>query len=732
MDKVGIELQLKQNLEAQLKVILPLMEKMNAYTQTLDKQLSQAKGAKEINNRLKEMNNHLKNVSKANQEVVRTFKQFDGVSQSVNKATRNVGLFSQALKGIGGYLGPLTGLVGIYKVLQGLTAAASEGLDFQSKILGLGRKGFSTAEVQSIKNYALSSSASGSTILSPGEQIDAAAGALPILGHSKVRDAMPEYNRVATGLRQANIEMKSPEILSRFWELYAVPRTKQARESFDDQLYKVAVASGVDMSQLLYQSNVYGPGLIGRDPIKALTEVAYFAKESGAGLAGAGGGGRGRAGFIARSMDTMISQGRVPQATLEMWHHLGRLPGIEKYMTAKGRGHSYLIEQGTGQHVLHGTQRTADMGKITNTAFKEFLLNDRPAWMAEAGKDDEALIREMVLMSAQAAKITGTPTEMMDQFFKLPDAKQKQLLSVVSGSNQLVSTGVMQYGGVGKYKTGVDIFQGSVAGVPAMGAGPVSIQQKFEEFTAQFKSFADAFMNTPEVVKGLTDGMNGLIEIMKLLNANVEPLAKWATGQTTFEKNLNPGHLLDTGTSHAGTHPLGGYTTGDLAHDWNRARKAVMRVGQQAVDLLHLTPPPGLAFDTSNTPTLLPSIITPSGKVIKNPTAAQIAQTNKDIIQWQKKHGIPPAPEGTTGMMSYNGLGGSPMHGHGNFFVPPPMINVTVNHETNLDGKTIAKHTTNHVTKALVKSGQTMRRGASKAGGSHTTGVLNSGGGQSN
>src|ERR1700721_2137505 len=217
MDKVGIELQLKQNLEQQLKTILPMLEKMDLQFGNINKTLVRMqdlhdKATRGFNN----MASSIDKVAQKERGLNSVNKQISTVGTAASGATRMVDGLAMSLGAVVKTMGPL--LLAM-KALQLLTAGAGAGLDFQSSIIALKRKGFSDAEVSDIKNYALSSSASGRTVLTPGQQIESAAGALPILGHANVRAAMPEYNRMATMFKGAGVDLQSPEIISRFWEL---------------------------------------------------------------------------------------------------------------------------------------------------------------------------------------------------------------------------------------------------------------------------------------------------------------------------------------------------------------------------------------------------------------------------------------------------------------------------------------------------------------------------------
>src|SRR5580658_4463081 len=98
MDKVGIELQLKQNVEMQLKTMLPLLERMNKHTQELEKQLQQAKGVKAINQQLQIMTNHLKAVGQANRNLVSIVHQLNQVGNQAARASQKVGLLHRAFR----------------------------------------------------------------------------------------------------------------------------------------------------------------------------------------------------------------------------------------------------------------------------------------------------------------------------------------------------------------------------------------------------------------------------------------------------------------------------------------------------------------------------------------------------------------------------------------------------------------------------------------------------------
>jgi hypothetical protein len=747
MDRVGIELQLKSNLEQQLNTIMPLLTNMNKQFDNINKTMSKMEDMqKRTIGQFDKMANSISNVGRKESELQTVNKRVMGVGQSADKAT---GLMSGLARSIGAVVASSGPLFVLYKLLQGITAGVGEGLNFQSAVIGLRNKGFTEQQTKEISDYALQSSASGKTILTPTQQIEAAAGALPILGAKNVRGALPEYNRFTTAMRRSNIEVKSPEILSRFWELYAVPRNEKSRQEFDQKLAQVLQGSGVPIEQLLYQSNIYGTGIIGRDPIEALTEVGYIAKESGAGLKGAGGGGRGRAGYIARSLDAMISQGKVPQATLELWYKLGRLPGIEKYMTAKKGDHTMTADLANkGKHVWSTGSGASTGGKLSKSVYMDYLLHDRPLWMTEAGKSDDATVREMVLMAAQASGITGTPMQMIDKFHKLPDVQQKQMLGLIAGSNQLVATGVMQYGGVGKYKTGLDIFKDSVTKAPGFNVGgQESLEQRFLEFTSQFDSFMDAFINTPEIMDTLNTTMNGLISAMKVLNDNVGHIVEWMSGKADPEKKL--GILLHGNGSPermaSGFSNLTNAIYGGGAHGPNVGRMLWknLKGGSNAVIHNIIATAQAMGKDPA---TAIATAMHESGL---NPFAVGDHGTSFGLFQLHKggelgkmspQQAFDPITNMRTALSHFGSGSGGAVAAHAQRPLNPtayakavdalmPRAREIVLHNTvMLDGKVIAKETSHHTAKAQMKTARKMTESGGKAYGSFTAKQDNSGG----
>lgn len=750
MQTTGIELILRENVADRLGKILPILERMDKSFKNMNKTLSTLESSqKRVDSNFKNIGRSVDMVSAKERGLRNINTGMQGIGAAAAKSTSMVGALGRSLMTVVGTMAPLLAAM---KGLQLLTAGVGEGLDFQSKVIGLGRTGIPTSERDELVKQSLQLGASGKYVLSGGQFVEAARGALPVLGSGRVAEALPEFGRFTTAARQSNVKFDNPEMLARFWELYGRRKPKE-REEFDTALLKTLQFSNIDPGQLLYQSNIAGGALLGQNPITAMEQLAYFIKESGSGVSGGGGGGRGRAGFAMQSLDRVISQGKVPVATLEMWHQLGWLPGIEKYMKPSSRGHTYLMEDATGQHTIHGTTGSTMAGAshVTNAAAKEYFLKENPPWLAQAGTDESLFAKQMVLGAAQIAGIKGSPEQMITGFGKLPDAQQKHLLAAISGGTMLSNTAVIQMA-AGRYKTSFDIMKSGIDKAPGftgMESGQTSIAQKWEQFTAQFETFADKFINTPEILGALNTTMDGLIDALKALNNNVSPIVSWLTGHSTFEQSA--GALL-TGKDRPSA----------MSSGFNNLSNAIWHGGSKGPNvgrMLWKNLQGGSSAIVNNIVataqrmgkdpvTALATAMHESGL---NPFAVGDHGTSFGLFQLHKGgelgkmspgQAFDPITNIATALSHFGSGTGGAMAAHAQRpanpaayakavdALMPKAREIIIHNDIHLDGKKIAEHTSHHVEKKQMKAAQRMSLAASGAGGSHTPSSYNAGGNQ--
>src|SRR5579872_460680 len=741
MQQAGIELILKENVSDKLGKLLPILEKMDKSFSKMNQTLSA------LENSQKRVDQQFKNIGRSVDSVtmkergIRTLNT--GVAGIGNAAAKSEGMVASLGKSLTTVIGTMAPLLAGLKALQAITAGIGEGLDFQSQVIGLGRTGISKTEQDALVKTSLDLGASGKYILSGKQFVEAARGALPVLGAGRVQEALPEFGRFTTAARQSNVKFDSPEMLSRFWELYGM-RTPKDRNKFDSALLKTLQFSGIDASQLLQQSNIAGGALLGQDPITAMEQLAYFIKESSS---GAGGGGRGRAGFMMRSLYQMISSGKVPVQTLELWRQHGLLPGIEKYITAKGRGHSYLIEDATGAHVLRsGSNTMADSAKVTTTAAKEYFLKERPQWLQQSATDELVFARQMVIMAAQAAGVQGkTPQELISGFSKLPDAAQKQYLSLATGGTMLSNTAVIQMA-AGRYKKSFDIMKEGIEKAPGfsgMETGQTSIAQKWEQFTAQFETFADKFFNTPEILGLLNTTMDGLIDALKVLNGNVKNIIDfWFKPQSAGQQLGGSANVISNaigfpmGPAGAKGPNMGRILWRDAKKNIGTALPAILAAAQRyGVD-------PVLAVATAmNESGLNPFSVGDHG------TSFGLFQLHKggELGKMSPTQAFDPMTNALTALSHFGGHPGKSggalaaaaqrpanpaAYAKAVDALMPKAREIIVHNTINLDGKKIAEHTSHHIEKKQVKSLNRMSQATSGAGGAVTPSSYNAGGNQ--
>lgn len=164
MDKVGIELQLKQNLEQQLKTILPMLQKMDAQFNNINKTLIKMQDLHDKATRgFNAMGNSIDRVAQKDKALARVNSQVSNVGMAAKSATRSVDV-------LGASLGALTKLVAPLMILNKLTQGAEflggSALDFEKEAKSLQQIGLSkdlqkklisdSLRLGSSRNYALS------------------------------------------------------------------------------------------------------------------------------------------------------------------------------------------------------------------------------------------------------------------------------------------------------------------------------------------------------------------------------------------------------------------------------------------------------------------------------------------------------------------------------------------------------------------------------------------------
>lgn len=533
MERVGIELVLKSNLEQKLKAILPMIEKMDTMFSKMNQTLSVLEGQqKKVTAQFEQMERSINNVIRKEKGLQTVTNQVKNVGEGASKATRHVNTLGSALGNLGKVVAPLMAL---YKVMQGINFVGGEGLDFQKQVTALNQLNISGADRQRAIDTSLQLGSSGKYTMGGGEFLDAFRKAVPVLPSAgDAIEALPEIGEMSLRLRQTGMKENATDFLPKLWEKYG-QRTMAQRRKFDEALLKVEQFNQGDIGfgQLLQQSGVAGTAIIGQDPLTAMTQLAYGIKESGSGSSGGGGGSRGRAGFGMQAIDRLLSLGQVTAGTVDAWQKLGWLPGIEAYGKKTGaHGRKLLTNMITGEPagfmVSSGNMAGAGTGKVSVSQFKQYIQEHPPAFMEQGAADQSAFAKHMILGAAQLAGLKGSPDQMLSQFSQLPAVQQKLWAAKVLPGVKSVGMQTLMEMSVGRYKQSFERFKSGVSEQQGFGASTqLSVQDKWEQMMAQFKTFADRLLNNADVVKSLTGTIDNLTGVMKMLNDNVAPIAKY-------------------------------------------------------------------------------------------------------------------------------------------------------------------------------------------------------------
>jgi len=351
MDKVGIELQLKSNLEQQLKTIIPLMTKMNREFNSLnDKMVKMA----QYQNRLHQGFNQLGQ----NSGLPKVNNQLANVTNATKTATKHVGMFGQALQGLGKYIAPLTSLVGVYKLLQGGAAIGGAALDYEKTVRRIHMSRFSPAEQQEVIDKSKQFGSSGDYAMTANQFADYALRARAIMPTGRdALDSMSMVGKVDMAMRKIGVEGSDKGdtgfIMAQIFEKLG-DRTPQQQQETADLLakYENYYAGQVPLSTFATQLQRTRGAKLGAEKFGLFGQLFHGISEQLS--QGGGGGGQGGVGSGYLALDTLLSGSNMSKQMIDTWREAGMFPGIEQYAKhKKGTGNRRtLIDMPSGRHVL--------------------------------------------------------------------------------------------------------------------------------------------------------------------------------------------------------------------------------------------------------------------------------------------------------------------------------------------------------------------------------------------
>ena len=696
MDKIGVELQLKQNLDAQLKIVLPLLEKMNKQTAQLEQQLYQAKGTKEINRQLGHMVKQLNSVGAANRSLVNTIHALDRVGDHAARSAHKVGLLGRAMRGIAGAPMALAGMMGSFASVYAVGDMFKHGMDFDQKMVALKSAGFSPKNLDLARKTAKETAAMPGMMTTPTEVADSMR-----IGYAITRSQDEAIRMAPLGaqfnrsMRQLNAphanERDQSEFAFKMAEQLGV-RTESGMKSLMDDLTKVQTSfvGQVDLAKLTTQMALTRTGKYGADTLPLLTQLSHVLTE-----AGSGSGGGARAGMMYQAVQRAFHQGVMPQSVAERLAGLGLLNGYDTALSAKSAAKAAKHHGATGTYfkevdgqVVQGamwSKGKSGSGGVTKLSKAE-LGN-----LVITGLKGGTMARQNFPEWVYKTLVPAIEKKEHKEFYKLDKGGQvdlliKYLAGLQVNAQDLVTQLALQR----------KVYEGQLAGAKAapgmegLAKEPLAMRLHMEQMTKAWETFGTTLTSNEHTVSLVNNIFDTLTHTLLNFTAVVDPVMKFFDQMN----NMFNGWIGGAAGGLANTASQAGQLGQALFPEHSGRLATHTAKGGDWAEQFRKTHSDGVAKS---------GILVPAPPA--NAPMMVDPQMAKLYSNYSKTNGIPMSP-------------------------PPPQVNVTVNHTTNLDGKNIAKHTTKHVAKAMAKTGRTMSQSVSDPGGSHTPKYFSQGGGQ--
>jgi hypothetical protein len=708
MDKVGIELQLKSNLEQQLKVILPMLQKMDGMFSKMNKTLSMMESQqKKVNQQFHAMGQSIDSVTRKERGLQNIHTGVRNVGTAATGATRQVGMLGASL---GGLMRTVAPLLGIYKLIQGVGAVGGNAVDFEKNAQRLKLSRYSGDEQAEIRRKALSLASSGKYTMNAAQNVDYAIKGAAISPDTRgVIDSMELMNRIDLGMRKLNVEDSKEGatgmLMNQIWEKMGDRTIKQKSETANLLAqYEGYYGGQVPLSQFSRQLQQSRGAKLGANKFSLFGELFHGISEQL--TAGGGGGGMGGVGSSALALDRIFSQGIMSKQMIGIWKEAGMFPGIEEFAQHhKGRGgRSTYIDMPSGKHVLHngGTLTGAGSDTYNKDVYHNYLAQKPPPWYEQAASDRIGFLQGPV-KAGMERYFHLKPGE----FEKQKDVEQKRMVGTFFyGATQKAIGEVIEIM-TGRYEKTVKQQQLGVKGAKNLDqvlATSTSVEDRWAKMMAAFEAFGNALGDNKQVVAALNSGIDTLSALIKILNDNVGPIATWLTGNASPEKALmRPGtqignalgdRLFEAGQVGQHFAGQGGRLTTHTksgSKDW-------------AADYRKLNvPPPPPGMKSSFLPLLgagLPATHGQGQYMIAPPHVESLVDAN--LAKSFK----------SSGRLNLN---------------PPPPQPITIHNDIHLDGKKIGEHVSHHVERKQLKSAQKMNHAASNPGGSYSPKIYSHG-----
>lgn len=537
MDKVGIELVLKENLADRLGKILPILERMDKSFSKMNKTLATLESSqKRVDQQFKNIASSVSLVSSKASGLHGINNQLGMMTKATSGATGQVNMLGRSLGSLKSAMGALAGFVGIYKIMQGVGAVGGSAIDFEKQVKSLQQSNLSpdfqkrlvdeSLKLGSSGKYAMSGSDFVSTfkeIRSVSKSPEAALQDLPLIGKLDMQ------------MRQVDKKLEGQAaLLPRFFEKFAAFDEKGKLAVADALLKGVQYTGGqVNPGQILQQISTSGTSVVGSDPYKEIVEQIYSIKESAAGAGHGGGGstGRGRGGVGRQALDRIVNLGIITPAMANMMKEAGMLDGIQA--SGGTSGHKTLIDGVSGKHVLYRGGKSGGSGNLKTSDVHSFLLRSRPEWMRLHANDPEQLGLDFAAGADALSgnKIKGSFLETRDahlkHFASLPVEQQKSLEGQLMAGARMTGIDFIMERSVGRYLQSHNILAKGIADQPGLAAtGQLAVMDRWDKLMKSLETFGNALGNDGNLINVANTALDGLTNAIKILTENVAPIAK--------------------------------------------------------------------------------------------------------------------------------------------------------------------------------------------------------------
>lgn len=738
MQSVGIELILKENLADRLGKILPIVEKMDKMFSKMNQTLSVLESSqKRVDQQFKNIGRSVDAVSQKERGLKSINTNMQGIEKSVRATTGATGLLGTALQNLSKYVAPLMGLVGVYKLVQGIGVLGGEGVAFEKNVSRLQLSQYTPKQRMQAERKAIELAQSGKYAMTGAQNLDyVLRGGAISADRQGVVDSMEMMNKIDMAMRKLKVEDalegQTPFLMNQIWEKLGDRTTKQKQETADLLAqFEGYYAGQVPLSQFSRQLQRTRGAKLGAKKEGLFGQLFHGISEQL--TAGGGGGGQGGIGAGYLALDTLLS-GKMSKQQQEIWDAAGLFPGLHDFAKKKGSMRpKYLVQDKFGTHTIYSASK-AGSGAVSYD-FNQYLAQKPPPWYDLAGEDQRVFMQQIL-----APAIEGYFKLKPGGFKQQREVEQKRMVRRFFPGATNTAIGQVIENITGRYSQTVAAQQAGVVkqpGIEGVLNARTSIEDRWAQLFNSFTALGSALGENKKIVDDANRFIKGLTDAVNVLNRNVEPIANVLDGIFKLMGGVvtDPFHA----PAYAGM-AMGDSIRGTATKGWHGVLDMV-----RGKSNLSFGPPPRIPGQSSNSPTNLVDVrnlpvdnLTPPGW-----GSMSVEQRNK----WAQTH-VPDmsdltGPGPSTKRTAINKVPPSvqsPTH----TFAPPDasksvthgVINLIQNFhpfsgtDHNKSAKAAADAIAPHIEKKQLKTARQMSYATSKAGGSYTDSVHNAGGNQ--